>query len=86
MLPPVTEDAVFLNIPYDKNFERPYLAYIIGLVELGPSRESLLAFRGVTDGLNSSRVAATRFTIFRAWKWHEEPRASRDSTCLLSLA
>lgn len=35
MLPPVTEDAVFLNIPYDKNFERPYLAYIVGLVELG---------------------------------------------------
>jgi len=34
-IPPVTEDAVFLNIPYDKNFQRPYLAYIVGLIQLG---------------------------------------------------
>jgi hypothetical protein len=34
-IPAVTEDAVFLNIPYDNNFERPYLAYIVGLVQLG---------------------------------------------------
>jgi hypothetical protein len=34
-IPRVTEDAVFLNIPYDKNFERPYLAYIVGLIQLG---------------------------------------------------
>lgn len=31
----VTEDAVFLNIPYDQKFCRLYLAYIAGLVHLG---------------------------------------------------
>jgi hypothetical protein len=27
--------SVFLNIPYDKRFEKLYLAFIVGLVELG---------------------------------------------------
>jgi hypothetical protein len=31
----VEEDAVFLNIPYDPQFERLYLAYIVGLTILG---------------------------------------------------
>ena len=34
-LPPVEQDAVFLNIPYDSEFERLYLAYIVGLNHLG---------------------------------------------------
>ena len=33
--PRVEEDAVFLNIPYDPQFERLYLAYIVGLTVLG---------------------------------------------------
>lgn len=32
--PPVKQNAVFLNIPYDKKFDRPYLAYLVGLVQL----------------------------------------------------
>jgi hypothetical protein len=31
----VEQDAVFLNIPYDPQFERLYLAYIVGLTALG---------------------------------------------------
>jgi hypothetical protein len=31
----VEHDAVFLNIPYDPQFERLYLAYIVGLTVLG---------------------------------------------------
>ena|SRR5579863_2290039 len=31
----VNQDAVFLNIPYDPQFERLYLAYIVGLTVLG---------------------------------------------------
>ncbi len=31
----VEPDAVFLNIPYDPQFERLYLAYIVGLTILG---------------------------------------------------
>jgi len=29
------ENSVFLNIPYDEAFRRPYLAYLTGLVHLG---------------------------------------------------
>ena len=31
----ITENAVFLNIPYDQRFRSLYLAYIAGLVHLG---------------------------------------------------
>jgi hypothetical protein len=31
----VTENAVFLNIPYDRGFRTRYVAYIVGLVTLG---------------------------------------------------
>jgi hypothetical protein len=31
----VSQNAVFLNIPYDKNFRSLYMAYIAGLVHLG---------------------------------------------------
>lgn len=33
--PQVEPDTVFLNIPYDREFERLYLAYIVGLQHLG---------------------------------------------------
>jgi len=34
-LSPVNNNAVFLNIPYDEEFRRIYLAYIVGLSQLG---------------------------------------------------
>jgi len=33
-LPPIDPDAVFLNIPYDEEFQKLYLAYIVGLYQL----------------------------------------------------
>jgi hypothetical protein len=33
--PLVSTDAVFVNIPYDEGFRRLYLAYIVGLTQLG---------------------------------------------------
>jgi hypothetical protein len=33
--PPVNPNAVFLNIPYDEEFQRLYVAYIVGLYQLG---------------------------------------------------
>ncbi len=32
---PVSPNAVFLNIPYDEEFQKLYLAYIVGLSQLG---------------------------------------------------
>jgi len=34
-LPPTDPSAVFLNIPYDEEFKELYLAYIVGLYQLG---------------------------------------------------
>jgi hypothetical protein len=34
-IPAVTPNAVFLNIPYDDRFKRLYVAYIVGLIQLG---------------------------------------------------
>ena len=34
-LPPIDPDAVFLNIPYDQEFRGLYIAYIVGLCQLG---------------------------------------------------
>ncbi len=31
----ISEDSVFLNIPYDEKFKKLYLAYIAGLVNFG---------------------------------------------------
>jgi hypothetical protein len=33
--PPVSPNAVFLNVPYDDEFQELYLAYIVGLHQLG---------------------------------------------------
>jgi hypothetical protein len=34
-IPDATPNAVFLNIPYDDRFKRLYVAYIVGLIQLG---------------------------------------------------
>ncbi|MGH9607306.1 MAG: hypothetical protein ACRD3N_16590 [Terracidiphilus sp.] len=34
-LPPIDPKAVFLNIPYDEEFRSLYIAYIVGLYQLG---------------------------------------------------
>lgn len=34
-LPPIDPRAVFLNIPYDEEFKKLYVAYIVGICQLG---------------------------------------------------
>ena len=43
---PVSPDAVFVNIPYDEGFRRLYLAYIIGLTQLGLEPRATLGIPG----------------------------------------
>jgi hypothetical protein len=42
----VEPDSVFLNIPYDARFQALYLAYIVGLTELGLKPRATLAIPG----------------------------------------
>jgi len=44
-LPPA-EDRVFLNVPYDQKFKSLYIAYIVGLTELGLKPTATLAIPG----------------------------------------
>ena len=45
-IPPVRPNAVFLNIPYDDHFRRQYLAYIVGLSQLGLQPKATLGIPG----------------------------------------
>lgn len=42
----VLQNAVFLNIPYDQRFRRLYLAYIVGLTQLGLQPRATLGIPG----------------------------------------
>ncbi len=42
----VREDRVFLNIPYDRQFKSLYIAYVVGLTELGLQPTATLAIPG----------------------------------------
>ncbi|MGD0889137.1 MAG: hypothetical protein ABR889_07815 [Acidobacteriaceae bacterium] len=44
--PRVVPNSVFLNIPYDNRFQSLYLAYIVGLTELGLTPKATLAIPG----------------------------------------
>jgi hypothetical protein len=53
--PRVEPNSVFLNIPYDNQFQNLYLAYIVGLTELGLAPKATLAIPGgVTRWIASS--------------------------------
>jgi hypothetical protein len=43
---PANRDSVFLNIPYDKKFEPLYLAYLVGVTELGLSPKATSGIPG----------------------------------------
>lgn len=45
-LPSVQTDAVFLNIPYDNRFRNQFLAYIVGLTQLGLEPRATLGIPG----------------------------------------
>jgi hypothetical protein len=65
----LTQTSVFLNIPYDEEFSSLYVAYIVGLIQLGLVLTLPPKFRagiaGSTGSLSSSRAAVIPSTIFR---------------------
>lgn len=62
---PVQQNAVFLNIPYDARFSRLYLAYIVGLTELGLEPRATLGIPGGERRLNRilALIQSCRYSI-----------------------
>jgi hypothetical protein len=48
----VEKDSVFLNVPYDDRFKSLYIAYIVGLTELGLTPKVTLAIPGGINRLD----------------------------------
>jgi hypothetical protein len=66
--------SVFLNIPYDKRFEKLYLAFIVGLVELGLTPK-------VTLGIPSGATRIDRiFELLKSCRYsvHDLSRVEMD--------
>jgi hypothetical protein len=61
----VTQNAVFLNIPYDPKFRSLYLAYICGLVHLGFIPRITLSLPGGTRRLDKilAEIKSCRYSI-----------------------
>lgn len=61
----VQPNAVFLNIPYDQRFSRLYLAYIVGLTELGLEPRVTLGIPGGERRLNRilALIQSCRYSI-----------------------
>lgn len=61
----VTENSVFLNIPYDQKFRPLYLAYIAGLVHLGLVPRVTLGLPGGTRRLDKilAEIQGCRYSI-----------------------
>ena len=85
---PVSPDAVFVNIPYDEGFRRLYLAYIIGLTQLGLEPRATLGIPGGERRLDRilALIQSCRYTISPGFNWIEIRLEPLASTCRLSLA
>ncbi len=61
----VEQDSVFLNIPYDARFQPLYLAYIVGLTELGLTPKATLAIPGGLNRLDRifALIQSCRYSI-----------------------
>jgi hypothetical protein len=61
----VEQDSVFLNIPYDTRFQPLYLAYIVGLTELGLTPKATLAIPGGLNRLDRifALIQSCRYSI-----------------------
>jgi hypothetical protein len=72
--PRVEQDAVFLNIPYDLQFERLYLDYIVGLTVLGFVPRATL---GIPSG---ARRLERIFNLIRSCRYsvHDLSRVQLD--------
>jgi hypothetical protein len=74
--PSVKQNAVFLNIPYDEKFSRLYLAYIVGLTELGLEPRATLGISGGERRLDRilALIQSCRYSI------HDLSRIELDRT------
>ena len=63
--PDTAAEAVFINIPYDQEFERLYLAYIVGLSTLGLEPRATLGIPGGRRRLSRilDLIASCRYSI-----------------------
>lgn len=74
--PEQSNNAVFLNIPYDDQFRRLYLAYITGLIHLGLDPRATLEIPGGQDRLGKilELIRSCRYSI------HDLSRVQLDRT------
>jgi len=74
--PPVKPNAVFVNIPYDERFRRLYLAYIVGLTQLGLEPRATLGISGSERRLDRilALIQSCRYSI------HDLSRVEVDRT------
>ena len=65
MPPRVSPNAVFLNVPYDEKFRTLYLAYIVGLTQLGLEPRATLGIPGGARRLDRiiELIQGCRFSI-----------------------
>jgi hypothetical protein len=75
-IPEVRPNAVFLNIPYDERFRRLYLAYIVGLTQLGLQPHATLGIPGGDRRLDRilALIQSCRYSI------HDLSRVEMDRT------
>ena len=75
-IPDVIPNAVFLNIPYDSGFRRLYLAYIVGLTQLGLQPYATLGIPGGARRLDRilALIQSCRYSI------HDLSRVQLDRT------
>jgi hypothetical protein len=74
--PPVDNNSVFLNVPYDHAFRDTYLAYLSGLVSLGLSPKATLAIPGGVTRLDRifALIQSCRYSL------HDLSRVELDMT------
>lgn len=87
-IPPVLPNAVFLNIPYDDRFRRQYLAYIVGLSQLGLQPRATLGIPGGERRLDRilALIQSCRYSIHDLSRVEIDRNPLLVSTCLVSLA
>ncbi len=74
--PDISENTVFLNIPYDNGFRRLYLAYISGLIHLGLKPRATIEIPGGRNRLDKiiDLIRSCRYSI------HDLSRVQLDRT------
>lgn len=77
----VEPNACFVNIPYDKKFERLYLAYIVGLTALGLVPRATLGFPRDSRRLERifNLIQSCRFSVHDLSRIELDPKPPRSA-------